>query len=228
MTSPSREVLAGRLTPDAQTRLTEMTATIADNPSAIHRLFPSAAREVGRGPLDPADPQGIAGPTLDDAVRGVLLAALAAAESDTATRRGHVEQLYTVGDGDEKRAVLRYLDAVDLGTEVGHLVEDALRANDVRIVGAAMGDWAAAHLDDAMWRQGVLKCLFIGVPLIAVRRLAERSDAELARMVAALGHERVAAGRDLPPDAHLVLDLFPQALDQFPDVAAALRTVPEP
>lgn len=228
MTNPSREVLAGHLSPEAQDRLAEMTAAIAADPAAVHRLFPGAARQVARGPLDAADPDGITSPTLDDAVRGALLTALAAAESDLAARRGHVEQLYSYGDGDEKRAVLRYLAELGLGTEVQHIVEDALRANDVRIVGAAMGDWAAAHLDAPMWRQGVLKCLFIEVPLAAVRRLPERADAELARMVAALGHERVAAGRPLPQDAHLVLDLFPQVLEQFPDVAAALRSVPEP
>src|SRR5690606_9103151 len=109
-----------------------------------------------------------------------------------------------------------------LGPEAQPIVEDALRTNDIRLVAAAMGTWAGVHLDPATWRQGVLKCLFVGVPLRAVDRLAERTDDELGRMVAAYVHERLAAGRSVPDDARLVLDRAPHVLDQFPDVAAAL------
>lgn len=224
----SRESLAGHLSPTAEQRLSEMTDAIAADPAAIVRLFPTAAREVARGPLDENDPDGVCGPTLDDAVRGVLLVALAQALADPAALLREINALYRFGDGDERRAVLRALSETGLGGEAQPLIEDALRTNDLRIVGAAMGDYAAEHLEDAMWRQGVLKCLFIGVPLAAVSRLTERADAELARMVAALGHERLAAGRAIPPDAHRVLDSFPQVLEKFPDVAAALPAVPEP
>ncbi|MEE6283274.1 EboA domain-containing protein [Georgenia sunbinii] len=228
MTGPSPDVLAGRLSPEAQQRLAEIIAAVTADPAAVQRLFPAAAREVARGPLDDNDPSGIGGPTLDDAVRGAILAALVSAEPDAAALRREVDDLYRFGDGDEKRAILRSLADLGLGADAAHLVEDALRTNDVRLVGAAMGAWAGEHLDDATWRQGVLKCMFVGVPLSAVHRLTERADAELARMVAAFGHERLAAGRDIAPDAHRVLDLFPHVLEQFPDVAAAMRTVPEP
>ena len=50
------------------------------------------------------------------------------------------------------------------------------------------------------WRQGVLKCLFTGVPLAAVDGLDRRADAELARMVAGYAAERRAAGRPVPAD----------------------------
>ncbi len=220
-TQQMRDAIAADLSPAAASRLSQMTAEIAADPSAAARLFPAAAREVARGPLDPADPSGIHGPTLDDAVRGVLLAALAEALDDDARLLREVSDLYRYGDGDEKRAVLRALDL--LGPEAQPVVEDALRTNDIRIVAAAMGTWAGTHLDDTTWRQGVLKCLFVGVPLTAVDRLDERTDAELGRMVAAYAHERLAAGRSVPDDVHLVLDQEPQALDQFPDVAAALR-----
>jgi hypothetical protein len=62
------------------------------------------------------------------------------------------------------------------------------------------------HLDDAMWRQAVLKCVFTGVPLAAVADLGERADAELARMLAALAEERTAAGRSMPSDATELLE----------------------
>src|SRR5699024_5290593 len=102
-------------------------------------------REVARGPLDPADPSGVLGPTLDDAVRGVLITVLAEAQDDPERTLGELADLYRYGDGDEKRAVLRALDL--FGPEAGTLVEDALRTNDIRLIAAAMGPWAGTHLE---------------------------------------------------------------------------------
>ncbi len=221
-TEQMRQALADHLSPAAAQRLAELVDEIDRDPAAIGRLFPAAAREVARGPLEPSDPTGMLGPTLDDAVRGVLVAALAAAQDDGEATLREVTALYRYGDADERRAVLRALDL--LGPEAQPIVEDALRTNDIRLVAAAMGAWAGAHLDPATWRHGVLKCLFVGVPLRAVHRLAERTDDELGRMVADYVHERLAAGRSMPEDARLVLDRVPHVTDQHPDVAAALRT----
>ncbi|QDB78444.1 hypothetical protein FE251_02925 [Georgenia wutianyii] len=220
-TQQLRADLAEHLSPAASERLEQMTAQIAADPTVIGRLFPAAAREVARGPLDPADRSGLYGPTLDDAVRGVLVAALLEALDDEEAALRELTELYRFGDGDEKRAVLRALDG--LGTAAQPLVEDGLRTNDIRIVAAAMGEWSGQRLDPATWRQGVLKCLFVGVPLAAVDSLGERTDDELGRMVAAYAHERLAAGRAVPEDVRLVLDRVPHVLDQFPDVAATLR-----
>jgi hypothetical protein len=87
------------------------------------------------------------------------------------------------------------------------IVRDALRTNDTRHVAAARGPYAAGHLDDAAWRQAVLKVIFMGIPVEQVAGLAERSDAELARMVRDFAAEREAAGRVVPPDALTVLAL---------------------
>ena len=224
MTHRYEQTLADRLSPAAQDRLRHMAAAIGEKPAAIDVLFPAAAREVGRGPVDDGDPGGMLGPTLDDMVRGVLLRALVEAEQDPSALLRRVGQLYRFGDSDERRAVLRNLAELGLGEPAEYLVEDALRSNDLRLIGAAMGAWAGAHLGDAAWRHGVLKCLFVGVPLEAVHCLTDRADAELARIVAAFGEERLAAGRSIPVDAHLILDLFPQTLEQFPAVAAARQS----
>jgi hypothetical protein len=56
------------------------------------------------------------------------------------------------------------------------------------------------------WRHGVLKCLFVGVPVAAVADLRRRGDAELARMVADYAAERRAAGRDVGADALTLLE----------------------
>jgi hypothetical protein len=119
-----------------------------------------------------------------------------------------IARLYRYGDDAERRGVLRGLASlpasiVPTGLEV---VKDALRANDIRLVSAAMGDFTARHLDDHNWRHGVLKCLFVGVPLAAVSDVDRRTDGELLRMVADYAEERKAAGREVPPDAVTLLE----------------------
>ncbi|MGW2345033.1 EboA domain-containing protein [Streptomyces sp. NPDC001661] len=137
-----------------------------------------------------------------DAARLLLLHA---ARADTAT----LTALYTQGTAAERRAVLLALPHLVTGPDARPLVEDALRANDTRLVAAAVGPYAAAHLSAHAWRHAVLKCLFTGVPVAAVARLAERArgDGELARMLRDFADERTAAGRPVPDDLHRVLAL---------------------
>ncbi|GAA3008220.1 hypothetical protein Sfulv_52170 [Streptomyces fulvorobeus] len=103
--------------------------------------------------------------------------------------------------------MLRTLHRLDIGSAALPLVEDALRTNDTRLVAAAVGPYAAAHLDAHQWRHAVLKCLFTGVPVDCVDALARRAlgDLELARMLGDFAAERTAAGRDVPADLAYVL-----------------------
>ncbi|MGH4001194.1 MAG: EboA domain-containing protein [Pseudonocardiaceae bacterium] len=175
---------------------------IRNDPARIRALLPAAGREVGRGPLHPhRDPQGLVHGTVDDAARARLLRAL-----PSQALAAELPDLYRYGDDAEKRGVLRALPSLDIAPELGlPLVSDALRANDIRLVAAAMGQYAAAHLDQHSWRHGVLKCVFVGVPLDAVAGWSKRVDAELRRMVTDYAEERRAAGRVVPADAHRVL-----------------------
>ncbi|NYV76802.1 EboA domain-containing protein, partial [Streptomyces sp. UH6] len=113
------------------------------------------------------------------------------------------------GTAAERRAVLRALPHLIDGDQALDLVEDALRTNDTRLVAAALGPYGARHLPAHAWRHAVLKCLFTGVPVDAVARLAERArgDGELARMLGDFAAERGAAGRTVPPDLYRVLAL---------------------
>jgi hypothetical protein len=141
--------------------------------------------------------------TRSDAVRVLLLAA---ARPDAAD----VTRLYRQGTAAERRAVLMALPRLDADPAHGvPLVEDALRANDTGLLAAALGPYAARHLDPHTWRHAVLKCLFTGVPLTAVAGLDARArgDRELARMLRAYAAERTAAGRAVPDDLHHVLAL---------------------
>ncbi|MEW2454695.1 EboA domain-containing protein [Streptomyces albus] len=153
----------------------------------------------------PAERHAQAGHDVVDAARVLLLHA-AAPGTDTVVR------LYERGSADERRAVLLalpHLDPPPATPRALALVEDALRTNDTRLVAAALGPYAATHLDAHQWRQGVLKCLFAGVPVDAVAGLEHRAagDGELARMLTDYARERSAAGRTVPEDLHRVLRL---------------------
>ena len=173
-------------TVDAQRR-------IAHEPQRAEELFAEAIRAVGRG--EPAA-----------RARVSLVTALA----DHASGAEVVRDLYRRGDADERLAVLAGLSALapvrgsawrDAGLEI---VTDALRTNDPRVVGAAMGEFARHHLDDAAWRQGVLKLVFMEAPLRQVAGLSERRDGELAAMADRFAAERTAAGRTVPDDLALI------------------------
>lgn len=179
------------LDPAAEEALAERLDRIRRDPTSIRTMFPALAREVAR----------------DDAVRIEALTVLGETLADDQPRLlAEVRDLYRFGDGDERRAVLLSLHLLPVGDGARDLVDDALRTNDTRLVAAAVGAYGARVLDDAAWRQAVLKCLFTGVPLIAVHGLDARVDDDLIAMVSAFAHERRAAGRQIPADVHTLLD----------------------
>ncbi|MFF5563684.1 EboA domain-containing protein [Streptomyces sp. NPDC012623] len=189
-TPPAREEPAAPPPPDAVAWLDTALAEAAagrgadDGRAAAWELrFAAAGRHCGPEQAGPA--------------RARLLAA---ADAGTAT----LTRLYRGGTATERLAVLNALPERVPGPEALPLVEDALRTNDTRLIAAAVGPYAAAHLDAHAWRHAILKCLFTGVPLGAVAGLERRArgDAELARMLADFAAERTAAGRPVPADLH--------------------------
>ncbi|MFJ2759496.1 EboA domain-containing protein [Nocardioides sp. NPDC087217] len=179
--------------------LAEWCAEIETDPTRIRTRFPAAAREIGRTPRTSPEPGA---ERVEDDVRVRLLLALGRGlAGDPDALSVEVHDLYRFGDADERRAVLIGLGHLEeaIGDRAVDLLHDALRTNDPRLVAAALGTYAA-RLDPAAWRQAVLKCLFVGVPLRLVAGL-DRSDDELRRMVADYAAERRAAGREVPADA---------------------------
>lgn len=173
-------------------------AQVTADPAKIAVVFPAVGRGVGRGPL------GADSFTVDDAARVLLLVALGTAAADELTA------LYRHGDPAERRGVLRALPYLELDPSLGmQLVGDAMRTNDVNLISAAMGPFAAEHMSDDEFAQGVLKCVFVGVSLDGVSGAPERTTPELAAMLARYVHERVAAGRAVPPDVWPLIDRFP-------------------
>ncbi|WP_046503606.1 EboA domain-containing protein [Streptomyces odonnellii] len=196
--APTREDLAPRLDAAAgawlDAALAEAAAALDENEgdnvavAPWELRFAAAGRHCGQEHADP--------------VRTLLLQE-ARAGLTTLTR------LYHQGTAAERRAVLLALPLRVTGPGALPLVEDALRTNDTRLVAAAVGPYAAAHLDPHSWRHAILKCLFTGVPVAAVDGLDRRAhgDAELARMLADFAAERTAAGRPVPADLYHALHL---------------------
>ncbi|MEU1166739.1 EboA domain-containing protein [Streptomyces sp. NPDC005921] len=184
------------LSPTARIWLDASAARIADRPTAIRALFPAARRCCGQASLDEHW-------TTDEAVRAALLTALPLRGQALADE---VAGLYRHGDPAEQRAILRSLQLLPAADQDPFralaltLVREALRGNDTSVVEAALGPYTAAHLPVGEFRQAVLKCVFLDIPLSRVTGVDLRADEELARMLADFAHERIAAGRDVPQD----------------------------
>ncbi|GAB3545357.1 hypothetical protein J2S53_001028 [Actinopolyspora lacussalsi] len=213
MTAPNpaelRAALDERIDETAGRWLDEALTDIATEVRAIGTLFPAAGRKCGRGPLvdDAAESGTLRNWNSEDAVRALLLTALPSTGAELGTE---ISALYRYGDAAEKRGVLRGAgvlreepELVDAGLP---LVRDALRSNDTGLIAAGMAEFGARHLDAPAYRQGVLKCVFLGIPLRDVSGVRERADAELARMLTDYARERSAAGREIPNDVWLVVD----------------------
>ncbi|MFB6814004.1 EboA domain-containing protein [Streptomyces sp. NPDC056347] len=193
------ESLGSALGQDHRTRLAHDLAAVTEHgPTALDTLFPAAGRVYGRNRLP-----GWAGWSIEDAIRTRLLIQLHPHLTPTRLT-DEITHRYRGGDAAERRGILHALPFLPLGPHAVHLTDDALRTNDNRLIAAALGPYAHAHLDQYRWRQAVLKCLFTGIPLAKVAGLHERRDAELARMATAFATERRAAGRTVPADLWLV------------------------
>jgi len=183
----------------------DVLAEVGNDPDRIDAHFASAMRSAAADGRD------------GDVAREALLLALPGDPTQQVLR------LYWQGDPAERLAVLRALPSLDdpsrpspLGDAALPIVRDALRTNDTRLVAAAMGPYAAQHLDDASWRQAMLKFLFVGVPVAAAAGVDARADAELGRMVRDYVAERQAAGREVPADA-ITLLTFADAAAPVPE-----------
>ncbi|GHG87761.1 EboA domain-containing protein [Streptomyces lanatus] len=201
------------LDPTAHAWLDESTTKVAAKPAALRRLFPAARRRCGHGRLTEHW-------TVDEAARAVLLIALPLRGQPLADE---VTLLHRHGDPAEQRAILRTLPLLDLGDLALPLVRETLRGNDTTLIEAALGPYAAAHLADAEYRQAVLKCVFCEIPLDRVSGLDSRADRELARMLADFAHERIVAGRAVPPDIRPLVLAFPDVIGGRAELQHALK-----
>jgi hypothetical protein len=210
--------LEARLDDERRAWLQDALARVRETPAAIATVFPAVGRGVGRGLLEPdsgGDP--VTAWSVDDAARTLLLVAIGDAAST------ELEPLYRHGDPRERRGVLRSLAYLNLDQSLGlRLLDDGMRTNDVGLIAAAMGPYAAERFDDDAYAQGVLKCVFVGVPLALVAGTQERTTPALSAMLSRYVHERIAAGRTVPEDVWPLIDLHPPA-DELAAIEAELQ-----
>ena len=210
--------LEDRIAPESMAWLREAADDVAEDPAAIRTRFPMVGRKVGRGPLDEeADRDDVHEWMIDDAARALLLVALGDGVAD------ELDELYRYGDAAERRGLLRALPYLRVGDRAVGLVEDAIRTNDTRLIAAALGPYATAHLDDAAYDQALLKCVFCEIPITPLDGLPQRVTPDGARMLAAFVHERVAAGRSVPGEVWDVIDRYPPA-DEVQAIEAELES----
>lgn len=173
--------------------------------------FSLAQRRFGKGdlPLEPADfvdarvaregwdPTGL---TCDQAARACIALALPSADPDRWLAT--LDKAFDSADVGEAVALYRALPLLPHPDRLVRRCAEGVRSN-MRAVFEAVAlrsPYPAERLDDGAWNQMVLKALFIGSELARIRRLDERANERLARMLADYAHERWAAGRPVSPE----------------------------
>jgi hypothetical protein len=210
--------LEARAKPEGLEWLREASAAAAADASSLRSRFAMVGRKVGRETLDEdADPSDVWAWTVEDAARVLLL--MAAGERAEA----ELAELYRFGDAAERRGVLQALPYLNIEDRGLALVDDAIRTNDTRLIAAALGPYATKYLSDEQYDQAVLKCVFVGVPITGLDGIPSRVTPDGARMLGAFVHERVAAGRDLPPEVWTVIDKYPPA-EEIAAIEAELQS----
>lgn len=178
--------------------------------------FAGMARRLGTIPLTAADiaqlqALGIARPESWDLVLvGRLALLLRAIELlPRSEQAGFVRRLYQRGDSREQAAVLRALQFLPAPADCLEVAVEACRTNvpDVFASLALDNPYPARHFPALNFNQLVLKTIFLGLDTHFIQGLADRTTAELKRMVSDFAAERRAAGRPVPADTDYILGL---------------------
>lgn len=143
------------------------------------------------------DPSGW---SVDHAARALLV--LSFPSGDRAKYVETLDKLFSAGEVGELVALYQALPL--LPHQEAHVARTAegIRTN-IKPVFAAIAHrnpYPAERLYEAAWNQMVLKCLFVGLPLVPVVGLDERVNVPLMRMLCDYAHERWAAGRSVSPE----------------------------
>ncbi len=191
----------------------------ADEAPAIvpfRAAFAGAARRLRDCRLHEEDVQALAAAgvigagnwRIDDVARtALLLRALSALPA--AEHADFVRQVYLRGDYREQAAVLQSLSFLPQPERFLELAIDACRTNvlDVFEAIACENAYPAACFPEANFNQMVMKAIFMAVLVGRIADLGRRATPELKRMVVAFASERRAAGRAVPDDVDLIVNL---------------------
>lgn len=202
MSMPTQSLAAfadAAFTPQQKATFEAFVAAVdAKGRAYIEIIFASLPRKMGKGPLGGTVVRLGAG-TIDlaafratDLAAALLLDRVEAAERDSLSLK-----LYSQGDPEERRMILKALTVLDDSAAALPLLETAHRTNDMTIFESAYADsdWAARVLPADLFNNAVLKCAFNDVPLARLLGAAGRATPALSRMLLDFMSEREAAQR---------------------------------
>lgn len=214
-------LLASRLSSEASAFLeagrAEIAAGISD--SRFSQLIALASRHARRTPLSPSAEERerahAALPGWDpvdwnllESLRIMLI--LARPDLHESSFAQAFENAFQYADEGELCAFYRAIAILPEGQRFVWRAGEGCRTNMTSVFRAVACDspFPVSHFDDIAWQQLVMKSLFVGVPLWRIYGLDQRLSDTLAVMMLDYADERASAGRDLPPDAWLLLGQY--------------------
>ncbi len=122
--------------------------------------------------------------------------------SDEATYTRHIETLFDTAEMNELVALYSALPMLAYPEKWLFRATEAVRSNVGDVFDALVmnNPYPARYFDDSAWNQLVLKTIFNDKPIHKIVGLAEKTNADLARMLSDFAHERWAAGRTVAPE----------------------------
>ncbi len=138
--------------------------------------------------------------SLQDAARTLIVLEYAADHPDPLV--SVLDKLFAAGEVHELIALYQALPVLPDPQRLTQRAGEGIRTNMQSIFRAIAhhNPFPSEQLDEGMWNQMVLKCLFIGVPLHPVIGLDSRINPALSQMLCDYAHERWAASRTVHPE----------------------------
>ncbi len=155
--------------------------------------------------------------SVQDAARTLLVLEYAADHPEQLV--SVLDKLFAAGEVHELIALYQALPVLPDPQRLTQRAGEGIRTNMQAIFRAIAhhNPFPSEQLDEGMWNQMVLKCLFIGVPLHPVIGLDSRINPALSQMLCDYAHERWAASRTVHPELWRCVrpEMTPSALDDL-------------
>ncbi len=115
--------------------------------------------------------------------------------------KASINKIFETGDTGEVSTLLRFLVLFPEPELFKEKAVDAVRTNIEAVFNAIALDnpYPAIYFDELQWNQLYLKCSFMGQAVEKIMYVDERANAELARAISDVAHERWSAGRPVNP-----------------------------
>lgn len=133
-----------------------------------------------------------------------------------------LDRLFAAGEVHELIALYQALPVLPYPERLAERAGEGIRTNMQSLFRAVAhhNPYPSEQLNEGMWNQMILKCLFIEAPLFPVIGLEDRINANLSQMLCDYAHERWAAKRSVHPELWRCVrpELTPGAFDDLKQV----------